>query len=100
MDLIELSSKEYNQYFPTTHQVFNSVMFVEEAVELLKKYAIKNGKELKITFPPDFYGSTIINETINSISRSNFILSYIDMNYQFYTKDQKGTSNSELRSAV
>lgn len=143
MELLEITSKEYNQYFPTTHHVFNSVIFnelnsekvgkvhyfifkdskvrlgiclgekddllkspfsapfggfeyntedhkfkiVEEAVELLEDYASKNGKNLKITLPPEFYGSTIINETVNTLVRSDFNISYIDMNYQFYCKD-------------
>ena len=143
MELIELTSKDYQQYFPTPHQIFNSTPFnelnsdkvnkihyfvfkdskvrlgiclgeknellkspfsapfggfefnsddhkfkcVEEAVALLKDYASKNKKNIKITLPPEFYGSTIINETINSLIRYNFEISYIDMNYQFYTKD-------------
>ena len=143
MELIELTSKEYNQYFPKTHQVFNSVAFnelnapkvdvvhyfvfkdskarlgiclgekdgvlkspfsapfggfsynaddhkfkcVEEAVVLLEEFASKNNKKLKVTLPPDFYGSAIINETVSSLIRSGFKVSHIDMNYQFYIKD-------------
>ena len=143
MELIELTSKEYNQYFPKTHQIFNSVAFnelnaskvdavhyfvfkdskvrlgiclgeknnmlkspfsapfggfsynaddhkfkcVEEAVALLEDFAKKNNKELRITLPPDFYGSTIINETVSSLIRSDFTVSHIDMNYQFYVKN-------------
>lgn len=143
MEIIELTQKEYNQYFPKTHQVFNSVAFnelnatkvntvhylifkdskvrlgiclgekdgilkspfsapfggfsynsdehkfnyIEEAVTLLKDYAKNNKKNLKITLPPDFYGSTIINETISSLSRMNFKPVYIDMNYQFLCKN-------------
>ena len=143
MELIELTSKEYNQYFPKTHQVFNSVAFnelnaskvdvvhylvfkdskvrlgiclgekdgvlkspfsapfggfsynaddhkfkcVEEAVSLLEDFAKNNNKNLKITLPPDFYGSTIINETVSSLTRSDFKIAHIDMNYQFFCKD-------------
>lgn len=143
MELLELNSKDYNQYFPKTHQVFNSVVFnelnaskvdsvryfvfkdskvrlgicfgqkdnllktpfsapfggfsyntddhkfqtVEEAIALVLDFAKKNNLELKITLPPDFYGSTIINETISTLFRSDFSLNYVDMNYQFYVKD-------------
>ncbi|MEE3410075.1 MAG: hypothetical protein VZQ47_05605 [Treponema sp.] len=146
MELIELTPKEYNQFFPKTHQVFNSVAFnelnapkvdavhyfvfkdskvrlgiclgekdgvlkspfsapfggfsynaddhkfkcVEEAVALLENFAKGNNRSVKITLPPIFYGSTIINETISSLTRSDFNLSYIDMNYQFYLKDFDG----------
>lgn len=143
MELIELTSKDYNQYFPKTHIVFNSVAFnelnaskvdsvhyfvfkdnkvrlgiclgekdgvlkspfsapfggfsyntdehkfkfVEESVALLSNFAKENKLNLKITLPPDFYGSTIINETASTLYRSDFSLKYVDMNYQFYVKD-------------
>lgn len=143
MDLIEISSKDYNQYFNNTHQVFNSVVFnelnsqkvdkvhyfvfkdskvrlgicfgekdgilkspfsapfggfeyntdehkfqyIEEAINLIQNYANEQKLGIKITLPPDFYGSTIINETISSLFRSKFTLKYCDVNYQFYTKD-------------
>lgn len=143
MELIELNSKDYNQYFPKTHQVFNSVAFnelnaskvdavryfvfkdskvrlgicfgqkdnllktpfsapfggfsyntddhkfqaVEEAVALMLDFAKKNNLDLKITLPPDFYGSSIINESVSALLRSDFSLKYVDVNYQFYVKD-------------
>lgn len=143
MELIELSAKEFQQYFPQPHQVFNSVAFnelnaskvnkihylvfkdnkvrlgicfgekdgmlkspfsapfggfsynneehkfkiIEEAIYLLQDYAQKNKVDLKLTLPPDFYGSSIINETINTLFRLNFKLKYTDMNYQFYIKN-------------
>lgn len=143
MELIELTAKDYNQYFPKTHQVFNSVAFnelnapkvdtvhyfvfkdskvrlgicfgekdgmlkspfsapfggfsynaedhkfkcIEEAVSLLEDFANKNNKQLKITLPPEFYGSTIINETVSALFRSKFVLKYVDVNYQFLVKD-------------
>ena len=143
MELIELTAKDYNQYFPKPHIVFNSVAFnelnsekvdavhyfvfkdskvrlgiclgekdgvlkspfsapfggfsyntddhkfqiVEQAVELISKYAMEKKLSVKITLPPDFYGSSIINESINALYRSKFQPKYIDVNYQFFTKD-------------
>lgn len=143
MELIELTAKGYNQYFPKPHYIYNSVAFnelnatkvqsvryfvfrdskvrlgicfgekdgvlkspfsapfggfsynsdghkyksVEKAVALLEDFAKTNGKDLKITLPPDFYGSTIINEVISSFTRLGYNASYVDMNYQFFCKD-------------
>ena len=60
---------------------------LEEAVALLEEFANSNNKKLRITLPPDFYGSTIINETVSSFIRSGFKISHIDMNYQFYVNE-------------
>ena len=143
MELIELTAKEYNQYFPKTHMVFNSVAFnelnaakvdtvhyfifkenkvklgiclgekggvlkspfsapfggfsynsdehkfqnVEEAIKLIQNYAKEKKLSIKITLPPAFYGSTIINETVNALYRSEFKIKFIDVNYEFYITD-------------
>jgi hypothetical protein len=47
MELIELTSKDYNQYFPKTHHVFNSVAFNElnaSKVDAVRYFVFKDSK--------------------------------------------------------
>lgn len=47
MELIELTAKDYNQYFPKTHMVFNSVAFNElnaSKVDAVHYFVFKDSK--------------------------------------------------------
>ncbi len=64
------------------------ISIIEEAINLLEAFALKKDINLiKLVLPPEFYHSSFIAKQINVLIRSNFLISTIDLNYQFYTED-------------
>lgn len=60
--------------------------YIEEAIELLEKYAFGNNLSVKITLPPSIYDSCFISKQVALFMRSRFQVQYVDLNYHFETE--------------
>ncbi len=62
--------------------------YLDEALIALEKFAKEKGlTNIKMVLPPDCYHRSFISKQINALQRSAYLTPYIDLNYQFFTKD-------------
>lgn len=62
-----------------------SFQVIDKTIELLCRFAFDNKFSVKISLPPIFYSNDFISKIISSLYRSDFKLSYCDINHAFNT---------------
>ncbi len=62
--------------------------YLDDALIALEQFAKEKGlTNIKIVLPPDCYHHSFISKQVNAFQRSFYLIPYIDLNYQFFTKD-------------
>lgn len=62
---------------------------MDEVIFLLEKYLSEIGvKKIFFRLPPFFYDETFISELQNILTGHHFVLTSVDLNYQFFLKDE------------
>ncbi len=62
--------------------------YLDESIAALEVLAKEQGiQHINLVLPPDCYHGSFVAKQINSLNRANYRINFIDLNYQFYTKD-------------
>jgi hypothetical protein len=65
-----------------------SIKYIEEAISLLEEWCKRNGLErICFTLPPAIYNPTFTSKQLNSLYRSGYQITALDLNYHFINKD-------------
>ena len=59
------------------------IEYLEQALSLLREYALSLSKKIKLTIPPPIYGSSTNAKIINVLMRMGIMPQYIDLNYHY-----------------
>lgn len=72
---------------------------IDKIIPLLVNYSRENKVRLELTFPPIVYNHEFYNLCVNSFSRSEFEISYIDINYHLDVNKLKNNYVEHLSKA-